>query len=76
MQGIDRYVHDNSAEWARLEELVDLAQNRRSRLSTAELDELLARYQHTSTHLAHIRSAYGDPQLTARLTRAVSGARA
>lgn len=66
----------NTPEWERLEELVNKASARGSRLEGDELDELLARYQRTSTHLSHVRSTYGDPQVTARLTRVVASARA
>lgn len=76
MQSLDRYVHDNTAEWARLEELVNRANKRKARLAGEELDELVVRYQQVSAHLSYVRSTYGDPQLTARLTRAVAGARA
>lgn len=73
---LDSYVLENSAEWARLEELVEQANKRRYKLQGAELDELLNRYQRASTHLSHVRTTYADPQVTARLTRVVAGARA
>lgn len=76
MQSLDRFVHDNAAEWARLEELVEKAQRPRQRLTGDELDELLVRYERTSAHLSHVRSTFEDPPLTRRLTRAVSEARA
>ena len=73
---LDSYVLANTPEWERLEELVAKAGQRGSRLEGAELDELLHRYQRTSTHLSHVRSTYGDPAVTARLTRTVASARA
>ena len=73
---LDSYVLANTPEWERLEELVKKASTRGSRLESEELDELLARYQRTSAHLSHVRSTYADPQVTARLTRVVAGARA
>lgn len=76
MQSLDRYVHENAVEWARLEELVNNANKRKARLAGDELDELLVRYQQASAQLSYVRTAFGDPQLTARLTRAVAGARA
>lgn len=76
MRTLDSYVLENSAEWARLEALVEQANKKSKRLSGPELDELLVRYQRSSAHLSYVRSTYGDPQLTARLTRAVAGARA
>jgi hypothetical protein len=73
---LDSYVLENSAEWARLEALVEQANKKSKRISGEDLDELLMRYQRSSAHLSYVRSTYGDPQLTARLTRAVAGARA
>ena len=73
---LDSYVLENSAEWARLEELVEQANKKRYKLQGPELDELLNRYQRVSAHLSHVRSTYADPQVTARLTRVVAGARA
>lgn len=76
MRTLDSYVLENSAEWARLEALVEQANKKSKRLVGDDLDELLMRYQRSSAHLSYVRSTYGDPQLTARLTRAVAGARA
>ncbi len=45
-------------------------------LSPSELDELVALYQRTSTHLSMARTAFNDPALTARLTRLVAEANA
>lgn len=73
---LDSYVLENSAEWQRLEALVEHANKKSHRLAGEELDELLVRYQRASAHLSYVRSTYGDPQLTARLTRVVAGARA
>ncbi len=39
-----------------------------------EVDELVADYQRASAHLSYARAAYGDPGLTARLTRIVAEA--
>ncbi len=76
MSNLDSYVIQHTPDWERLEELVQKASARGSRLEGDELDELLARYQRTSSHLSHVRSTYGDPQITARLTRTIAGARA
>ena len=73
---IDSYVLQHTEEWLRLEELVELAQRRSRKLNGEELDELLFRYQRVSAHLSHVRSTFGDPQVTARLTRVVADARA
>ena len=76
MRTIDSYVLEHTEEWLRLEALVDAAQHRSRKLSGEERDELLFRYQRVSAHLSHVRSTFGDPQVTARLTRIVAGARA
>lgn len=73
---LDSYVLANTPQWERLEELVKKASNRGSRLESEELDEMLALYQRTSSHLSHVRSTYGDPLVMARLTRVVASARA
>ena len=41
---------------------------RRRRLSEDEIDELVAAYQRTATHLSVLRSGWRDPALTARLS--------
>jgi uncharacterized membrane protein SpoIIM required for sporulation len=76
VQSLDSYVLENSDGWVRLEELVRLASHRRTKLTSEQLDELLVGYQRSSAQLSFVRSTYADPQLTARLTRVVSGARA
>lgn len=76
MGNLDSYVLTNTPEWERLEALVQKASKRGSRLESEELDEMLALYQRTSTHLSHVRSTYGDPQVLGRLTRVVASARA
>jgi uncharacterized membrane protein SpoIIM required for sporulation len=68
---LDVFVSAHRADWERLETLL----RRRRRLSGAEVDELVALYQRTSTHLSQIRSAAPDPVLTGRLTSLVARAR-
>ncbi|MCI0386419.1 stage II sporulation protein M [Streptomyces sp. CNQ085] len=68
---LDVFVTAHRAEWDRLEELL----RRRSRLTGAEADELVALYQRTSTHLSLIQSTAPDPALTGRLTSLVARAR-
>ena len=46
------------------------------RLSPAELEELVALYNRTSSHLSYVRTYYGDPGLVARLTSLIAGASA
>jgi uncharacterized membrane protein SpoIIM required for sporulation len=69
---VDAFVAAHQAEWARLDALV----NRRRRLSGAEVDELVASYQRTATHLSMLTSAGLDPALTRRLSITVARARA
>jgi len=62
----------HEAEWRRLDDLV----KRRRRLTGAEIDELVALYQQTTTHLSAVRSAGQDPVLVAALSSRVARARA
>jgi uncharacterized membrane protein SpoIIM required for sporulation len=66
---IDRFIARNRPAWQRLDELSGRASRGLQRLAPAEVDELIETYQRVSSHLAHARVAYGDPALTARLTR-------
>ncbi|MET9801563.1 stage II sporulation protein M [Streptomyces sp. NPDC006368] len=69
---LDVYVTAHRAEWDRLDHLL----RRGNHLTGAEVDELVALYQRTATHLSLIQSSAPDPQLTARLTQLVARARA
>lgn len=60
---LDAYVLAHHADWTRLEELL-----KRRRLSGAEADELVERYQQVATHLSVLRSAAPDPTLIAHLS--------
>jgi uncharacterized membrane protein SpoIIM required for sporulation len=71
---IDAFVATHRDEWSRLEQLVARA-NRPSRMSGAEVDELVGLYQRVATHLSLVQTRSPDPQLVARLSRLVSGAR-
>jgi uncharacterized membrane protein SpoIIM required for sporulation len=66
------YAAAHEAEWRRLDDLV----KRRRRLSGAEIDELVALYQQTTTHLSVVQSAGQDPVLVAALSSRVARARA
>ncbi|MFF3819581.1 stage II sporulation protein M [Streptomyces bluensis] len=68
---LDVFVSAHRAEWDRLDALL---RNQR-RLSGAEVDELVALYQRTATHLSVIQSSAPDPQLTGRLSQLVARAR-
>ncbi|PMC76534.1 stage II sporulation protein M [Brachybacterium sp. UMB0905] len=66
----DAFIAVNRPQWERLQELV------RSRyLDAAGIDELIALYQETSTHLSTVRSTNPDPALIARLSLLVHRAR-
>ncbi|HKT00285.1 MAG TPA: stage II sporulation protein M [Rugosimonospora sp.] len=68
---LDAFVAEHAGEWRRLEQL-----SRRRRLGVDEVDEMLALYQRTGTHLSVVRSRSPDPALVARLSRIVLAARA
>jgi len=69
---VDAFTAAHQAEWDRLAALV----RRRRRLTGDEVDELVASYQRTATHLSALRSAGQDPALTARLSGLLARARA
>ena len=71
---IDRYIASHESSWVRLGELTAKARRGVRRLDPGELDELVMLYQRTSTHLSYVRTNYGNPALTTRLTRLVAGA--
>ena len=57
---LDAYLAAHRSEWDRLEQL--LGRGPRS-LSGAEVDELVALYRRTATHLSVVQSASPDPVL-------------
>lgn len=73
---LDRYIGQHRPAWDRLEHLSRAGGGRGRRLNPAELDELVVLYQAVSGHLAHARTAYGDPNLIGLLTRRVADANA
>ena len=72
---IDAFVAVHTGEWSRLERLLRRAR-RPSRLSGAEVDELVTLYQRVATHLSILQTRSPDPVLVARLSRLVANARA
>jgi uncharacterized membrane protein SpoIIM required for sporulation len=68
---LDVFVSAHRAEWDRLDALL----RRQRRLTGPEVDELVALYQRTATHLSLIQSSAPDPQLTGRLSQLVARAR-
>ncbi len=67
---LDAYVLTHAHEWQRLEELA-----RRRRLTGAESDELVERYQQVATHLSVVRTSAPDASLVAHLSSLLSRAR-
>lgn len=72
---IDRYIQRNDPTWRRLEQLSRSAARSVRRLADAEVTELVDLYQLVSAHLSHVRTAYRDPELVARLSRLLGEAR-
>lgn len=72
---IDAFVAAHAGEWMRLEQLVKRA-NRASRMTGAEVDELVSLYQRAATHLSIVQTRSPDPVVVARLSRLVTAARA
>jgi uncharacterized membrane protein SpoIIM required for sporulation len=70
---LDAFVAEHRHEWERLRWL---SSQRKRRLSAEQVDELVALYQRTATHLSIVRSRSGDPALVAWLSRVVLQARA
>ncbi|MDM4784570.1 hypothetical protein [Micromonospora sp. b486] len=68
---LDAYVAEHGAEWRRLEHLTG-----RRRLDAAEVDELVALYQRSATHLSALRARAPEPALVNRLSHLVLAARA
>ena len=71
---IDRFLHENQPLWARLEELTTRARGNPNRLSTTELDELVALYERVNTHLSTARTSLRDPALVGRLSALTAAA--
>ena len=69
---VDAFAAAHRQEWDRLALLV----RRRRRLTEDEIDELVACYQRTTTHLSVLSSGGYDPALTARLSSLLGRARA
>lgn len=66
----DAFIAVHGPSWDRLAVLV-----RTRALTPDEVDELIALYQRTATHLSTVRSTNPDPALTARLSVLLSRAR-
>src|SRR5690349_21702111 len=67
---LDAYVAAHAAEWQRLEVLT-----KTRRLSGAEADELVERYQQVATHLSVVRTSAPDPSLVTHLSSILARAR-
>jgi len=71
---LDLLLATHRPEWDRLEELVRKGRSPR-RLSGAEVDEVVALYQRTATHLSVLQSAGAEAALVGRLSSLVARAR-
>src|SRR5436305_3313286 len=71
---VDTFLATNQPSWDRLASLVRRAGPKVGRLSPAELEEMVALYQRTATHLSYARTTYRDPALTATLSSLVARA--
>src|SRR5881227_2933520 len=71
---VDTFLTTNQATWDRLSALVARAGRGVRRLSPDELEELVAMYQRTATHLSYARTTFRDPALTASLSSLVERA--
>jgi uncharacterized membrane protein SpoIIM required for sporulation len=67
---LDAYVLAHAHEWQRLDQLV-----RTRRLTGAESDELVERYQQVATHLSVVRTSAPDASLVGHLSSLLSHAR-
>jgi len=67
---LDAYVLAHAHEWQRLDQLV-----RSRRLSGAESDELVERYQQVATHLSVVRTSAPDASLVAHLSSLLARSR-
>jgi uncharacterized membrane protein SpoIIM required for sporulation len=70
---LDAFVTEHRGEWQRLQQLV---RKPKRRLSPDEIDEMIALYHRTATHLSIVRSRSPDPAMVAWLSRVVLSARA
>jgi uncharacterized membrane protein SpoIIM required for sporulation len=73
---IDQFLSRYTPTWNRLQQLTHRAGTNVTRLSGAELKELIALYQRTAGHLSYAQTNFHDPVLNARLSQqlAASGA--
>ena len=73
---IDQFLSRYTPTWNRLHQLTQRAGSGVRRLSGAELQEMIALYQRTASHLSYAQTNFRDPVLTARLSQqlAASGA--
>lgn len=70
---LDAFVAEHRGEWNRLRQLI---RRPKRRLTAAEVDEMVALYHRTATHLSVVRSRSPDPAVVAWLSRLVLQARA
>src|SRR5437868_956449 len=71
---VDTFLATNQTSWDRLSSLVGRASRNVGRLTPDEIEEMVALYQRTATHLSYARTTYRDPALTAILSSLVARA--
>ena len=71
---IDRFIQANQGLWDHIAGLAGRASRNPRRLSTTELEELVAGYARVNTHLSIARTQFRDPALVGRLSRLTAAA--
>lgn len=71
---IDQFLARNAPTWNRLQQLTRRAATGVRRLSGPELQELIAVYQRTASHLSYAQTNFNDPVLAARLSQQLAAA--
>jgi uncharacterized membrane protein SpoIIM required for sporulation len=71
---IDQFLSRYTPTWQRLQQLTRRAGTGVKRLSGAELKELIALYQRTSSHLSYAQTNFRDAALNARLSQQLAAA--
>ena len=66
---IDRFIQTNQPVWQRLDQLTRRAARNPGKLTTPELEELVATYERVNTHLSIARTQINDAGLVSHLTR-------
>lgn len=71
---IDQFLARNTPTWSRLQQLTQRAGRGVRSLSGLELQELVALYQRTASHLSYAQTNFHDSALTAQLSQQIAAA--